>query len=424
MTEDRQDQPTSYSAVTAAMQDAIATMDQEVRDETRALRHWLHRHPELSGEEARTAALVAERLQELGIEAATNVGGYGVVGILEGVRRGPTIAYRADMDALPMQDALKAPYASLHLAIKHACSHDAHTAIALGVARLLSQVREDLPGRVAFIFQPAEESLDGARAMLDDGLLELVRPDAMLALHAFPLPVGTIGLATARCLAGMEEFRVRFYAPGGDSDELVAAAMANLTALSTASVPMDAVSAARVIAAMRRGDPELSTTTLISCWAEPPGRVPAPQTQLLGLISIPNFALRPQIHAMIAAVLDRTVARFGAAYDLDYTFSNPPLINDTALVRKVAPILEARLGRRAVQSLDAPYPFAHEDFAYYAAEVPALFMYLGTQNLQRGIPSILHTPDYDIDEAALDVGLVAMTTVIRALLGSSTALPR
>jgi amidohydrolase len=424
LTDDSQAQPTTNGAVTGVMRNAIATIDRDVRDEARAVRRRLHMHPELSGEEARTAVLVAERLLELGVDTITNVGGYGVVGILEGARPGPTIAYRADMDALPMRDALKAPYASLHLAIKHACGHDAHTAIALGVARLLSRMREDLPGRVAFVFQPAEESLDGARAMLDDGLLELVRPDAILALHAFPLQVGTIGLATARCLAGMEEFRVRFYAPAGDLDELVAAAMANLTALSTASVPMDAVSAARVIAAMRRGDPELSTTILISCWAESSGQAPAPQAQLLGLISIPDFALRPQIHAKIAGVLDRTAARSGAAYDLDYTFSSPPLINDTALVRQVAPILEARLGPRAVQSFGAPYPFAHEDFARYAAEVPALFIYLGTQNLQRGIPSILHTPDYDIDEAALDVGLVAMTTVIRALLEESTALPR
>ncbi|MBN1249482.1 MAG: amidohydrolase [Anaerolineae bacterium] len=404
--------PESPSPIESAQRDAIVE-----------LRRRLHRQPELSGDEAQTAALVTRHLRRLDVRTETGIGGYGVVGILEGGQAGSTIAYRADMDALPMQDSLDTAYASQHLAIKHACGHDAHTAIALGIAMQLSRIREELPGRVAFVFQPAEESLDGARAMLDDGLFELVKPDAMLALHVAPLPVGTVGIAEGPCLAGMEEFRVRFYAPAGNLEDLVAAASASLTALSTAAVPEDAASFSRVVAAMMRGDPQLAGTVLVSCWPEPPGQVPEPRTHLLGLLSITDFARRPQIHSAIDRALGQAVAKFGAAYDLEYTFSNPPLRNDPALVARVAPILESRLGREQVLRFKGPYPFAHEDFTHYAAEIPALFLWLGTQNLEKGITSILHTPDYDIDETALAIGVETMSTVIRELLAGITSPP-
>ena len=148
------------------------------------------------------------------------------LGMLRGANPGPVIAYRADMDAMPIQDALETPYRSLVLGVKHACGHDVHTAVALGVAEVLASMRDDLAGTVKFIFQPAEESLDGARAMiasglLADGVLDAPAPEAIFALHTFPTPVGTIGIAQNACLAGMEEFRVRFYSPAGNLPGLV-----------------------------------------------------------------------------------------------------------------------------------------------------------------------------------------------------------
>lgn len=370
-------------------------------------------HPELSGEESRTARLVAQHLRDLGLDTETGVGGYGVVGVLAGANPGPTVAYRADMDALPIPDDLDEDYASVHLGISHACGHDAHTAIALGVATQLSRTKRALCGDVVFIFQPAEESLDGARAMLEDDLLTLAHPAAILALHAFPLPSGTVGVAGDAGLAGMEEFRVRFYAPTGNLEPLMAAAMSALTTLSTAPVPQDLESFEAIIAGMVRGDRSLAETVYVSCWPLPAGQ--EPPAHLLGLVSITDFQRRAAVRTRIKQALTRTCAAYGATYDLTITFSNPPLHNDPRLVASLLPVLKSELGDQQVLTFTAPYPFAHEDFTQFAAEIPALFLWLGTQNLERGIPSILHTPGYDIDEKALGVGVRTVVAMIRHL---------
>jgi amidohydrolase len=373
-------------------------------------------HPELSGEEQETAGIIAARLRALGLRTETGIGGYGVVGVLDSNRAGPTIAYRADMDALPMQDALVQPYASMRLGVSHACGHDVHVTIALGLAELLSRTKERLRGRVVFVFQPAEESLDGARTMLDAGLFQSYPPDLMLALHTFPIPVGTVGVATAACLAGMEEFRVRLYTPAGNLRGLIAHVIENLEALSTDAVPTEAQRFAHIIQRMREGDPELGRTIFLSSWPHAPGDTS--HTHVLSLVSIADFSIRPEIHARIEQTLDTCTASFGATYDIDYTFSNPPLRNDGALIDQIIPAIEQALGSSAVLRFRAPYPFAHEDFVHYAERVPAAFLWLGTQNLEKGIPSILHTPDYDVDEDALITGVTAMAAVIRRLMGT------
>ena len=378
------------------------------------LRRALHMHPELSGEEQETSGIIAARLRALGLRTETGIGGYGVVGVLESNRPGPTIAYRADMDALPVQDALAQPYASMRTGVSHACGHDVHVTIALGLAELLSQTRDLLRGRVVFVFQPAEESLDGARAMLDAGLFQRCRPDLMLALHAFPIPVGTVGVATAACLAGMEEFRIRLYTPAGDLQDLIAHVIKDLEALSTGAVPTEAQRFEQIVRRMREGDPELGRIVFVSSW--PPASGDTSHTHVLGLVSMADFSIRPEIHARIEQTLETCVASFGATYDIDYTFSNPPLHNDGTLVNRIIPAVEQALGPSAVLRFRAPYPFAHEDFVHYAERVPTAFLWLGTQNLEKGIPSILHTPDYDVDEDALITGVTAMSAVVRRLM--------
>ena len=385
-----------------------------LRERLIELRRALHMHPELSGEEQETAGIIAARLRALGLRTETGIGGYGVVGVLDSNRPGPTIAYRADMDALPMEETLGQPYASMRSGVSHACGHDVHVTIALGLAELLSRSTEHLRGRVVFVFQPAEESLDGARAMLDAGLFQSYSPDMMLALHAFPVPVGTMGVAMAACLAGMEEFRVRLYTPAGNLQGLIAHVIRNLEALSTAAVPTEAQRFGQIVQRMREGDPELGRTIFVSSWPYVSGDTS--HTHVLGLVSMADFSIRPETHVRIEQALDRCTASFGATYDVDYTFSNPPLRNDGALIDRIIPAVEQALGSSAVLRFRAPYPFAHEDFAHYAERVPAAFLWLGTQNLEKGIPSILHTPDYDVDEDALITGVIVMSAVVRRLM--------
>lgn len=395
-----------------------------IRDAARALeprlidrRRAFHMRPELSGEEHQTAKSIAAYLQDLALDVKTGIGEYGVLGVLEGGLPGPTLAYRADMDALPIQEAQDRPYASMTLGVSHACGHDAHMAIALGIAEVLDGMRSRLRGRVIFVFQPAEESLSGARAILEEGTLLGYAPDAMIALHTFPLPVGTVGVPLDLCVAGMEEFRVRFYAPSGNLDTLTTQAIADLTALSTAQAPTNAQEFSELVQKMEKGA-SLRDTVFLNCWRHPPGAIP--QAHLLGLVSIPDFdpdlGLRASVLARIQETLDAVVAAHGAAYDLVYTFQNPPLHNDPGLVAEILPLVEATLGPAHVRRFRDPYPFAHEDFALYAAEMPAALLWLGTANPDRGIDSLLHTANYDVDEASLVVGVEVMTKVLLRLL--------
>jgi amidohydrolase len=376
------------------------------------------RHPELSGEEQRTAGVIARRLRDLGLSVETGVGGYGVVGLLRGGHPGPTVAYRADMDALPIQDALETAYRSLELGEKHACGHDAHMAIALGLAELLAARRETWGGALKFIFQPAEESLDGARAMLEAGVLDNPRPEALLMLHVFPIPVGQVGVARGRCLAGMKEFRVRLYSPSGNLELLQSRVAAALREISTGTPPSGPATFAALVRAMQAGGSH-TQPVLLSCWPRPGG--PSQEDHLLGLVSVPAASIWDAVQAQIRQTLDRVTGAMGATYDLRYTFTNPPLINDTGLVERALPALRRTVGPENVLLFEVPYPFAHEDFALYTTQVPGALLWLGTANPTAGLASLLHTPDFDIDEDALVVGVRVMATVLLHLLRNAKA---
>ncbi len=366
-------------------------------------------HPELSGEEKRTAHIIANRLRKLGLTVQTRVGGYGVVGVLEGARPGPTVACRADMDALPVQDTLETPYRSSVLGVKHACGHDVHMAVALGAAEVLAALRDDFAGTVKFIFQPAEESLEGARAMLAAGVMADPRPDVILALHVSPIPVGTVGVATGLCLAGMEEFRVSFSGQTTNLDVLIARAASALRALSGGGAPGGMATFNALVRAMRAGT--VSThNVLVSCW--PQNGDTTAHEHLLGLVSLPQMDLQDEVHARIRQILEDVVAGTGVTYDLRFTFSNPPVINDAAVVREMLPVLKTVVGADNVWVFRSPYPFAHEDFALYLQHAPGALFWLGIANPAKGIAHLLHTPDFDVDEDALVVGTRVMTTLL------------
>ena len=380
-------------------------------------------YPELSGEETRTSRVVTERLRALGLDVQTGVGGYGVVGTLRGANPGPVIAYRADMDAMPIQDVLETPYRSLVLGVKHACGHDVHTTVALGVAEVLASMRDDLAGTVKFVFQPAEESLYGARAMIADGLLAdgvaaAPAPQIILALHTFPMPVGTIGVPQGACLAGMEEFRVRFYSPSGGLDALVARAASALRAVGNAKPPSTLDGYDVVIRQMRAGVVD-EHTVFVSCWPAAGG--PAQGHYLLGLVSASQQSSFDIVRARIKRVLDTVTSEVGATYDLDYTFSNPPLVNDASVARALLPVVQDVVGAAQTWAFGAPYPFAHEDFALYLERVPGALLWLGTANREMGIHSLPHTPDFDVDEDALVVGVDVMAAVLLHFLETFAA---
>lgn len=387
----------------------IAAKADALREELVALRRGFHANPELSGEEVHTAQVIADRLRMLGLTVRASVGGQGIVAVLHGKKPGATVAYRADMDAMPVQDALETPYRSKVLGVKHACGHDAHVTIALGAAEILADLRADLAGTVAFIFQPAEESLDGAQAMLDDGALEsALHPEAIFAQHVFPFPVGQIGVSSGLTLAGMDEFRVRFYASGRILKSLIDQASDALRGLSTVTMPADLAEVTTVVQSMKESDFHKSTT-FVSCGIRPSGPT---HHHLLVLVSSSNPEQQAEMKEQIQSTLRTACDTFKANFTLYHSFTNPPVINDATLLKKIMPDLESAVGAKNIIHFHAPYPFAHEDFALFQQSIPGVFLFLGTANEESGLTSILHQPNFDIDEEALVIGARLAATVL------------
>jgi metal-dependent amidase/aminoacylase/carboxypeptidase family protein len=220
-----------------SLQDRIAAQVTSETSSLVAFRRDLHQHPEVSGAESRTAARIAARLRDLGLTVRTGVGGHGVVAELTGGRPGPLVAYRADMDAVPSTAPDPVEFSSTVPGVRHICGHDLHVTVAVGLASALAKVRADLPGRVMFIFQPAEERAAGARAMLDDGLFRDARPSAIFGLHTSPLPVGQLASKADQMMFSNQ------VAPGVTNDPaLFARSIADLTAAlgDAAFVPLSA----------------------------------------------------------------------------------------------------------------------------------------------------------------------------------------
>lgn len=377
------------------------------------LRRYLHLYPELSWEEMHTAQVVADRLRALGLMVKTDVAGHGIIAHLKGDLPGAVVACRAEMDALPINDTLMTPYRSSSLGVKHACGHDAHMAISVGVAAVLSQIKNRLPGTIRFLFQPAEEALDGAQAMLAEGALDPPVPRALLAMHAFPLPVKTIGLTPGCCLPGMEEFRIQFTASENMVPELVNHALATFNSLNTQRPPETLHAFKKIACQMAAGDAALFDNFYLSSWSAIGGC--AGEAHITGLVSASDQADRHIIHQRLRQALDSVVACADATYDMWISFTNPPVMNDVALTERLRPYVTQVIGDSNVVWFRAPYPFAHEDFALYGQVVPSALLWLGTSSPEKGIQSLLHTADYDIDEDALVTGTAVMSYLLLKL---------
>ncbi len=370
-------------------------------------------HAELSGEEKWTSQTIASRLTELGLEVERNLGGLGVVGILRGRHPGPTLAYRADMDALPVEGAEGTPSGA-----RHTCGHDAHMTIALGTAEVLAALRDHITGTIKFIFQPAEESLAGARRMIEAGVLDNPRPEAIFALHAFPIPVGSLAVTPGIALPGVDEFLIRLYSPAGALGELASRIAEALRALTTASPPADRETFCRLVHALQR-DEDAGRVLLLSCWQTSP--TPALPFHLLGLVSISGPGARSRIHKRIRQILRGLTSEAGAAFDLQFTMTTPPVYNDPSLLARALPLLRRAVGEENVLLLRAPYPFAHEDFARYQRIIPGLFIWLGAANPSEGIRTVLHAPDFRVDDETLTVG-TRTASMLLAMWGKREAI--
>ncbi len=373
---------------------------ESVRDKVREARRRLHRLPELSGEEENTAALVAEVLEGLGIEVRRNVGGHGVVGVIWGrAGAGRTIALRADMDALPIQDCKEVAYASDVPGVMHACGHDVHTAVLLGVAMTLSSIRERLRGNVKLIFQPSEErSIAGAHAMIEDGVLEDPAPGAIVALHCFPeMEAGTIAHKPGIMTASADKFKVVVKGKSGHASRPHQCVDAVLLAALVVNAMQHIVS--------RRTDPlhhaVISIGTIHGGTAL---NVIADRVEMEGTVRTLSRTERLKVRALVEDTIKGVTEGMGGGYELEYEFGTPAVVNDPGvdgLIRRCAMHV---IGEDNVVTMPDPKMGA-EDFAYFTEKIPGALFRLGTSNRKKGITARLHSPDFDVDEDALDVGV-------------------
>jgi len=371
-----------------------------VREKVREVRRRFHRAPELSGEEKNTAAFVADFLGGLGIEVRRNVGGHGVIGIVRGgAGEGRTMALRADMDALPIQDSKDVDYASDVPGVMHACGHDVHTSVLLGVAMVLASVRERLRGNVKLIFQPSEEkSIAGAHAMIEDGALEDPVPGAIVALHCFPeMEAGTIAHKPGIMTAAADKFKVVVKGKGGHASRPHQCVDAVLLAALVINAIQHIVS--------RRTDPlhhaVISIGTIHGGTAL---NVIADRVEMEGTVRTLGRDERLTVRSLVEETIKGVTVGMGGGYELDYEFGTPAVVNDPAvdgLIRRCAMHV---LGEDNVVTMPDPKMGA-EDFAYFTEKIPGALFRLGTSNRKRGITAKLHSPDFDIDEEALGVGV-------------------
>ncbi|MDH4100568.1 MAG: M20 family metallopeptidase [Nitrospirota bacterium] len=377
------------------------------------IRRLIHQHPEPSGKEEKTSTLVASILWELGIPHVERVGGYGVVGTIKGERPGPTIALRADMDALPLHDAKETSYASQVPGVAHACGHDAHTAMLLGVAMVLSRLKEQLPGNVKLIFQPSEESISGAAKMIEEGVLDDLPVSAIVALHCYPyLPAGEAGIKAGPVMAASDSFNFTISGKGGHASrphETIDAVL----------IAAQAVSAIHQIVSRRINPLSPAVITLGTIEGGTARNVIADKVRVAGTMR----SLTPQVRDTLMQALEQTLDGIcrvhGASYELTFTERTPAVVNDGDIMATVSEALADVLGDGAVHTLGDP-AMGSEDFAYYLEKIPGCLFRLGTGGEER-FSYPLHHRCFDINEKALPIGVKALALSAIRLLERRTA---
>jgi amidohydrolase len=387
------------------MQNVDASADQWM-DEIIAVRRAIHEHPELAFEERETARRVQEFLSRLRIDFRGGVGGTGIVATLEGARPGKTVAIRADMDALPMTEPAGLPFASKIPGKMHSCGHDAHTAIALGVAAVLADARENLNGRVMFIFQPAEETLRGAKAMLAAGALE-TNPDVILGFHNWPpLATGTVGWHPDAVMASSDAFDVTIEGTAGHGahphlavDAIVGAAHFVEQAQTIVSREIAPVSSAVVTIGRIAGG---TARNII-----------ASSVELEGSVRTLEDDVAARIEAAVRRILDGLKTGMRLDYELKWTKLTPVLRNDKTAMARVLGVAREMLGEKNVIEMPAP-SMGSEDYAWFAERAPSAHLRIGSKI--EGHETAIHRTDYQLNEAMIPLATRLMSRAVLELL--------
>ncbi|HZS02545.1 MAG TPA: amidohydrolase [Chloroflexota bacterium] len=375
-----------------------------------ALRRDLHQHPELAFQERRTARVVAERLRAAGLAVQEGVGRTGVVGLLDGGRPGPTVVLRADMDALPLTERADRPYHSVTPGIMHACGHDGHTAVAVTLAEILARHHTALPGRLKFVFQPAEETVGGAQAMIADGVLENPHVDRVLGLHLWNyIPVGQVGVRDGTIFASADELTIIVHGKGGHG------AMPH-DAVDPVIVAAHLVTALQTIVSREAPPLQPAVLTIGMIQGGTAFNIIPEQVELRGTVRAFDPALREHLLGRVAAQARDLAAAFRANADVTTRLGCAAVINDPAMAELVRQAAAAELGASAV--VETPGTTGGDDMADFLARRPGCYFLVGSGNPDRGLAASHHNPGFDFDEAALGVAARVLGRAALAALQS------
>jgi amidohydrolase len=395
----------------ATAQDSVNVSD-ALQQRVVGWRRDLHQHPELSTLETRTAAKVADHLRALGLTPRTGIAGTGVTAILKGGKPGPRVALRADMDGLPVTEQVDLPFKSTQKAmwngqetgVMHACGHDNHIAILMGVATVLSRMRADLPGTVKFIFQPAEEGPGGAEPMVKAGVLDNPKVDAVFGLHVFPYAAGTIVYRSGPLMASADEFTIEITGkqthgavPWGGVDPIVVGAQIVTSLQSIVSRTVNIAKAPAVV-------------TVGKFSAGNRSNIIPDKAELVGTVRAFDNDERTKIRERLTAMATKYAEAAGATATVTWGLGYPVTTNDPALTEKMVPTLQRVAGPG--KAIVGPLTGTAEDFSYFQQEVPGLFFFLGvTPPGNEATAAQNHSPLFFADESALPVGVRALASL-------------
>lgn len=388
----------------------------KVNDQVIKWRRHFHQNPELSNLEVNTGKTIADELRKMGMEVKTNVALHGVTGFLKGGKPGPTVALRADMDALPVIEKTGLPFASTvkskfrdkEVGVMHACGHDNHMAVLLGVAKALSDIKNELAGNVLFIFQPAEEGLlpgeeGGAELMLKEGVFETNKPDVVFGLHAWStLNTGTIGYRAGPFMASADQFEIVIKGkqthgsrPWGGVDPIVVSAQTIMAVQTIASRQVNVTKAPSIISfGMIEGGIR--------------NNIIPDSVKMVGTIRNFDMGIRQQIHEKIKTTAKYIAKSAGAEAEVHIELGYPVTVNNPRLLEQMLPSLEKVVGKTNL--LESDLITGAEDFSFFAQQVPGFYFFLGVTPEGKDAKSAPsnHSPLFDADEKALKVGVQSM----------------
>ena len=385
----------------------------EVESKVIEWRHDIHQNPELSNREFKTAEKIAAHLESLGIEVQTGVAHTGVVGVLKGGKPGPVVGLRADMDALPVTERVDIPWASkvkstynnIETGVMHACGHDTHVAMLMGAARILTEIKDELQGTIVFVFQPAEEGAPpgeegGAKLMVKEGVLKNPDVDVIFGLHiSSNTPVGQIKYRPRGTMAAADRFVIKVKgkqthgsSPWSGVDPIVASAQI-INGLQT------------IISRQSNLTEEAAVITVGMMKAGTRNNIIPEEAELIGTIRTLDTAMQSKIHRKIELTATKIAESMGAKAEVDIQIGTPVTFNDPELTKKMIPTLHGVVGKENLMMVK-PITGA-EDFAFYAREIPGLFLFVGgmpkDQDPSEAAPH--HTPDFYIDESGMKLGV-------------------